>query len=208
MLHVTPPMYAPEVLRTCEKLVDQEGYLDVDKNTLQHKKYPNIFGVGDCTNIPTAKTAAAISEQLRVLKMNLFLQMEGKPLKPLYDGYSSCPLLVGFDKCILAEFDFDGEPLETFPVDQGSPRRFPFLLKRDFMPHLYWLALLTYDGILGRAGSVQEDDASGYGSLTGYNEDGAHIIFASISPQMLWDVVFHCNCRGFGPLGRLALGAR
>lgn len=40
-------------------LVDSAGYVDVDKYTLQHVKYANVFAIGDCTNAPTSKTAAA-----------------------------------------------------------------------------------------------------------------------------------------------------
>ena len=41
-------------------LADEAGWLNVDKESLQHKNYPNVFGIGDCTNLPTAKTAAAV----------------------------------------------------------------------------------------------------------------------------------------------------
>ena len=59
MLHVCPPMSAPDVLKK-STLVDSAGFLDVVKETGQHKQYQNIFGIGDCTNIPTSKTAAAV----------------------------------------------------------------------------------------------------------------------------------------------------
>lgn len=61
MLHVTPPMGPPEVLKG-SSLEDEVGWLDVNKDTLQHKKYTNVFGIGDCTNLPTSKTAAAIGK--------------------------------------------------------------------------------------------------------------------------------------------------
>ena len=60
-LHITPPMSAPDVLQNSKSpITDGTGYLDVDKYTLQHVKYPNVFGLGDCVNLPTSKTAAAI----------------------------------------------------------------------------------------------------------------------------------------------------
>ena len=62
MLHVTPPMSPPDVLKAHPMLTDAAGFLDVTKETLQHTKYKNIFGIGDCTNIPTAKTAAAVGK--------------------------------------------------------------------------------------------------------------------------------------------------
>ena len=56
-------MCAPEVMKHSKSpIVDETGFLDINKHTLQHVKYPNIFGVGDCTNLPTSKTAAAICE--------------------------------------------------------------------------------------------------------------------------------------------------
>lgn len=65
MLHVTPPMGPPDVLvNSC--VSDEIGWVDVDKETLQHKKYPNVFGIGDCTNLPTSKTAAAVGEVAHV----------------------------------------------------------------------------------------------------------------------------------------------
>lgn len=61
MLHVTPPMSSPDVLKT-SAVADAAGWVDVDKETLQHKRYPNVFGIGDCTNLPTSKTAAAVGK--------------------------------------------------------------------------------------------------------------------------------------------------
>lgn len=61
MLHVTPPMSPPDVLKT-SPVADAAGWVDVDKDTLQHKRYPNVFGIGDCTNLPTSKTAAAVGK--------------------------------------------------------------------------------------------------------------------------------------------------
>ncbi|RXG52344.1 Sulfide:quinone oxidoreductase, mitochondrial [Armadillidium vulgare] len=71
MIHITPPMSAPDVLRKSTTLVDGSGFLNINKETLQHVTYPNIFGIGDCTNLPTSKTAAAAAAQVRILKTNL-----------------------------------------------------------------------------------------------------------------------------------------
>lgn len=62
LLHVTPPMKTPDFLSTNKDIVDKTGYLDVDKFTLQHTKYKNMYGIGDCTNTPNSKTAAAIGK--------------------------------------------------------------------------------------------------------------------------------------------------
>lgn len=142
MIHVVPPMSTPEPLQN-SKLVDSAGFLDVNKYTLQHNKYSNIFGLGDCINVPTSKTAAAVAAQCGVLKNNMIAVMAGKTPSVKYDGYTSCPLITSLNKCILAEFDYDLQPLETFPFDQGRERRSMFYLKKDLMPRLYWSLLLN-----------------------------------------------------------------
>ncbi|KAM3924338.1 sulfide:quinone oxidoreductase, mitochondrial isoform 1-T2 [Leptodactylus fuscus] len=141
MLHVTPPMGPPDVLVN-SPVADAGGWVDVDKETLQHKKYPNVFGIGDCTNLPTSKTAAAIAAQSAVLDKTLSLVMKGQNPSTKYDGYTSCPLVTGYRKVILAEFDYNAQPLETFPIDQSKERRTMYHMKADMMPFLYWNMLL------------------------------------------------------------------
>ncbi|CAH1790317.1 unnamed protein product [Owenia fusiformis] len=141
MLHAVPPMSCPDVLKKHPDLVDETGWVNVNKNTLQHQTYSNIFALGDCTNMPTSKTAAAVSAQSGILQKNLNAVMDGKAATPLYDGYTSCPLITSKGKCIMAEFGFDG-PLETFPINQARESRLMYHLKKDFMPALYWMGLV------------------------------------------------------------------
>ncbi|XP_053810660.1 sulfide:quinone oxidoreductase, mitochondrial [Vidua macroura] len=141
MLHVTPPMGPPAVLIN-SPVSDASGWVDVDKETLQHKKYPNVFGIGDCTNLPTSKTAAAVAAQSGVLDKTISLVMKNELPAKKYDGYTSCPLVTGYNKVILAEFDYNAQPLETFPIDQSKERTTMYHMKADMMPLLYWNALL------------------------------------------------------------------
>jgi NADPH-dependent 2,4-dienoyl-CoA reductase/sulfur reductase-like enzyme len=94
LLHVGPPMKPFDFVKQ-SKISDSNGYVDIDKQTLQHKKYPNIFGIGDCTNLPTSKTAAAVAAQSNILHVNLQQVMNGKSTFPVYDGYTSCPCMIG-----------------------------------------------------------------------------------------------------------------
>ncbi|MPC08007.1 Sulfide:quinone oxidoreductase, mitochondrial [Portunus trituberculatus] len=142
MLHVAPPMSSPDPLRQCAPLTNETGFLNVDKHTLQHVTFPNVFGIGDCTNVPIAKTAAAVAGQFGVMQKNLSLVMGGASPKHQYDGYTSCPLVTGYNKCILAEFDMNLNPLETFPINQAKERRTMFHLKKDMMPTMYWDGML------------------------------------------------------------------
>ena len=141
MLHVTPPMSAPDFIKT-SPLADAGGWVDVDMHTLQHNKYNNVFGLGDCTNSPNSKTAAAIKCQTPIVVSNLLSAMNNQPGKAAYDGYASCPLVTGYGKLVLAEFDYNMQPKETFPFDQGKERRSMYYLKKYALPKFYWDVLL------------------------------------------------------------------
>lgn len=145
LLHVVPPMAAPQVISLSE-LAEAEGsqkdWLAVDQFTLQHKRFPEIFGLGDVTGIPNSKTGAAIRKQAPVVVSNLLAQMEGRPLSARYDGYSSCPLVTQVGRVILAEFGYDGKLLPSFPVNPAKERWSMWILKRYLLPPMYWWAMM------------------------------------------------------------------
>ncbi|XP_063061746.1 sulfide:quinone oxidoreductase, mitochondrial-like [Engraulis encrasicolus] len=141
MLHVTPPMGPLDVMKG-SPLADGAGWLNLNKETLQHQLYPNVFGIGDCTNLPTPKTAAAVAAQSAVLDRTISRVMEKSQPDKKYNGYTSCPLVTSYNTVILAEFDYNLQPQETFPLDQGKERRVMYHMKADFMPHLYWHGML------------------------------------------------------------------
>lgn len=84
----------------------------------------------------------SIAAENGILFQNLTNVINGKQPELKYDGYTSCPLVTGYEKCILAEFDYSGQPLETFPVDQSKERRSMFLMKKDMMPSIYFNLML------------------------------------------------------------------
>ncbi|MDN4523334.1 FAD/NAD(P)-binding oxidoreductase [Fictibacillus fluitans] len=141
LLHVTPPMQAPAFIRK-SKLADEKGWVDVDKYTLQHNRYKNIFALGDNSSLPTSKTGAAIRKQAPLAARNLISVMQGKLPDLNYDGYTSCPLVTGYNKLILAEFDYDKNPIETMPFNQAKERYSMYLLKKNFLPLMYWHGML------------------------------------------------------------------
>jgi sulfide:quinone oxidoreductase len=113
----------------------------VDKHTLQHSRYAKVFGLGDCTNTPNSKTAAAVRAQAPVLVRNLMAARLGQALPARYDGYASCPLTTSLGRIMLAEFAYDGVITPSFPVDPRIPRRAFWWLKKGFLPRLYWSML-------------------------------------------------------------------
>lgn len=141
MLHITPPQSAPDFIED-SPLADEDGWVDVDKYTTQHVEYPNVFSAGDCSSLPTSKTGAAVRKEVPVLVDNLLAHRAGEKLTARYDGYASCPLVTGYGRLILAEFDYDGQPCETFPFDQAQERYSMYALKAYGLPEMYWHGML------------------------------------------------------------------
>jgi sulfide:quinone oxidoreductase len=141
MLHVTPPMGPPDVIKQ-SKLADVDGWVEVNQYTLQHLRYTNVFSLGDSSNLPTSKTGAAIRKQAPVLVENLMALTAGQPMSATYDGYTSCPLVTGYGSLILAEFDYDKKPKETFPFDQAQERYSMYAMKAYGLPAMYWNGML------------------------------------------------------------------
>lgn len=142
MMHVTPPQSAPDFIKN-SSLANAGGWVDVDKGTLQHVKYANVFSLGDASGLPTSKTGAAIRKQAPVVVANLLALIEKQAFGPIYTGYTSCPLLTGYGKLVLAEFDYNNQPMETFPFDQSKERWSMYMLKKEILPRMYWGQILT-----------------------------------------------------------------
>lgn len=143
MLHVTPPMSAPDFVKN-SPLANAEGWVDVHKHTLQHNKYSNVFGLGDAGSTPNAKTGAAVRKQSKVVSSNILSLINKGELDKSqhYKGYGSCPLLTGYGKLILAEFDYDNKMTPSFPINQAKERRSMYHMKKDLLPKIYWYGML------------------------------------------------------------------
>ncbi|MGB1666071.1 MAG: beta-lactamase hydrolase domain-containing protein [Pseudohongiellaceae bacterium] len=144
MIHVCPPQCAPDFISDSE-LSDDAGWLDVNPSTLQHRKFANVWGLGDVMNTTNAKTMAAARKQVPVVAENLIDTMEGRDMRAAYDGYGSCPLTVERGKIVLAEFGYGGKVIPTFPtwlLNGKQPTRRAWTLKADILPSIYWQAML------------------------------------------------------------------
>lgn len=141
MIHVTPPMGAPDFIKN-SPLAAESGWVEVDKATTQHTRYPNVFSLGDNSNLPTSKTGAAIRKQAPVAVENIMAYLKQLELTGSYDGYTSCPLVTGVGRLILAEFDYNKQPKESFPFDQAQERYSMYALKAYGLPRMYWHGML------------------------------------------------------------------
>lgn len=150
MLHLAPPQAAPDFVQNSPlafKDGPNRGWMDVNINTLQSSKYANVFGLGDVAALPTAKTGAAIRKQAPVVTQNILSLIAAEKFgTKQYEGYSSCPLVTGYSKMILAEFKYnnvrDSDPLLSTFVDTTKENYSMWLLKKYGLPYLYWNQML------------------------------------------------------------------
>lgn len=143
-LHACPPQTAPDFVRE-SPLAAESGWIEVDDATLRHKRFENVFGLGDACSASNAKTAAAARKQAPVVAENALSMLDGRPMTATYDGYGSCPLTVERGKIVLAEFGYGGKLLPSFPkwlIDGTRPSRLAWLLKSEALPEIYWSAML------------------------------------------------------------------
>lgn len=145
MLHVCPPQTAVDAVKN-SPLADAAGWVDVDQETLRHKKYGNVFGLGDGASTPNSKTAAAARKQAPIVAENLLAVMAGGEPQYVYDGYASCPLTVSRGKIVFAEFGYGGKLLPTFPKwlnENTKATWFGWLMKAEILPWVYWELMLA-----------------------------------------------------------------
>ncbi|MBI5947780.1 MAG: NAD(P)/FAD-dependent oxidoreductase [Chloroflexi bacterium] len=141
MIHVTPPQGPPDFVRR-SPLANADGWIDIDRGTLRHTRYANVFALGDASSLPTSKTGAAVRKQAPVLVANLLAALAGTEQTAVYDGYTACPLVTGYGKLVMAEFDYDLKPQESFRIDQSKERRTMYWVKKWGLPMLYWRAIM------------------------------------------------------------------
>ncbi len=142
-IHVVPPMRAPDVVKNSD-LAWKEGpfaaggWLEVDKNTLQHRRWPNVFGLGDINGTPRGKTAATVKKSAPIVAHNLVEQIAGRKPDQAFDGYTSCPLITREGSAMLIEFDYEGRLTPSLPmIEPLQDSYFAWLMKVRMLKPAY-----------------------------------------------------------------------
>jgi sulfide:quinone oxidoreductase len=118
-INVIPPQRAPQVIRDsglawADRWTDQ-GWIEVDRSTLRHARYSNVFGIGDINGVPKGKTAASVKWHLPVVEDHLVAELQGREGTKTFNGYTSCPLITRIGRAMLVEFDYNDDLTPSFP---------------------------------------------------------------------------------------------
>ncbi len=119
-------------------LGDDLNYVPVDKETFLSKKYPNIFALGDASDIPASKAGSVAHFAIDLFVENFVDHINGRPMTHNFDGHANCFIESGNGKGLLIDFNYKVEPLPgTFPLPIVGPFS---LLKESRINHLGKLA--------------------------------------------------------------------
>ncbi|MBN9424918.1 MAG: NAD(P)/FAD-dependent oxidoreductase [Burkholderiales bacterium] len=146
-LHVVPPMRAPDPVKNSD-LAWKEGpfaaggWLEVDKSTLQHRRYPNVFGIGDINGTPRGKTAATVKKSAPIVAHNLVQVIAQQKPDVDFDGYTSCPMITREGSAMLIEFDYEGRLQPSLPmIDPLQDSFLAWLMKYRMLKPAYMAVL-------------------------------------------------------------------
>jgi sulfide:quinone oxidoreductase len=145
VLNAVPPQSVPDWLKRTDLPApgDAGGFVEVDPETLQHVRYPNVWSLGDAAGTTNSKCGGALRKQAKVLAKNLVAARKGKPLKQKYNGYAVCPFTASRSTVIFAEFDDQYRPMPTIPrVPTWKESRASWVVDRDIFPQVYWNLIL------------------------------------------------------------------
>lgn len=147
-IHVVPPMSAHDFVKQSD-LIAHEGpyrgeWIDVDIHTLQHNRYPEVFGIGDVIGAPINKTAASVKAQAPIVEENLIAVMQGQAPPKRHLGYTSCPLITGIGKAMLVEFGYEDNFafMPSFPFIDPTDESWAAWVMKDRMLQPAYYAVL------------------------------------------------------------------
>lgn len=142
-IHVVPPMRAPDVVKASDLSWKEGpfaagGWLEVDKDTLRHRRFPEVFGLGDINGTPRGKTAATVKKSAPIVAQNLVDVIAGREPSAKFDGYTSCPMIVREGSAMLIEFDYEGRLTPSLPlIDPLQESYLAWLMKYQLLKPAY-----------------------------------------------------------------------
>jgi len=146
-IHVVPPMRAPDAVKHSDLAWKEGGFaaggwLEVDKDTLQHRRYKNVFGIGDINGTPRGKTAATVKKAAPLVAQHVVDVIAGREPGQKFDGYTSCPLIVREGSAMLIEFDYEGKLVPSMPmIEPLQDSYFAWLMKYAMLKPAYMAVL-------------------------------------------------------------------
>jgi sulfide:quinone oxidoreductase len=145
-LNAVPPQSAPDWLKATSLPAagDAAGFVEVDPLTLRHRRYGNVWSLGDAAATLNSKSGGALRQQTKILAQNLLQVLDGRQPTHQYNNYSVAPFTVSRSTVVFAEFDDEYKQKPTIPFWKGlaRERRLTWVADRHILPWVYWHMIL------------------------------------------------------------------
>ncbi|MCM3778568.1 NAD(P)/FAD-dependent oxidoreductase [Microbacterium hydrocarbonoxydans] len=139
LLHASPPQMPAEWIAESD-LHGDDGFVDVDRETLRHRRWDDVWALGDAASLTRIRSGGAIRAQAKIVADGLTRPRR----RGQYDGYSETPFTVTRRTAVFAEFDRRGRLRPSIPWWRTlyRERRFTYFLDRWVLPWVYWNLIL------------------------------------------------------------------
>ncbi|MBN9391467.1 MAG: NAD(P)/FAD-dependent oxidoreductase [Chloroflexi bacterium] len=138
LLIMVPPHRGAKFLQG-HPIADEQGWVKTDRFTLQVKGYPNIWALGDTTDLPISKAGSTAHFEAPVIVERLAGRLRGieeEVGEEKYEGHVMCFLETGYNKASMLNFDY------THPPKLHEPSRHVHYEKMVFNK-AYWYLVPT-----------------------------------------------------------------
>jgi sulfide:quinone oxidoreductase len=92
-----------------------DGWVDVDKHTLEAERAEDVYALGDTADTGVPNAGSVAHYQAGVVGQRLASELRGRPATATYDGKTLCFIETGMDDASFVEFDYENPPSPAPP---------------------------------------------------------------------------------------------
>ncbi|MDT3437934.1 FAD/NAD(P)-binding oxidoreductase [Haloarcula sp. 1CSR25-25] len=116
LLVTIPPHGGVDLIK--EAGLGDDGWVDVDKHTLEAEAADNVYALGDTADTGVPKAGSVAHYQAGVVGQRLASEVRGRPATATYDGKTLCFIETGMDAASFVEFDYENPPSPAPPSEK------------------------------------------------------------------------------------------
>ncbi|NHN49275.1 NAD(P)/FAD-dependent oxidoreductase [Halostella sp. JP-L12] len=116
LLVTIPPHGGVDLIE--EAGLGDDGWVDVDKHTLEAEAAENVYALGDTADTGVPNAGSVAHYQAGVVGQRLASEIRGRPATATYDGKTLCFIETGMDAASFVEFDYENPPSPAPPSEK------------------------------------------------------------------------------------------
>ncbi|MFP8956936.1 NAD(P)/FAD-dependent oxidoreductase [Natrialbaceae archaeon A-CW3] len=113
LLVAIPPHAGSDLI--AEAGLGEDGWVDVDRHTLEATNAEDVYAIGDAADVPTSKAGSVAHYEAGVVADRIASRARGQVPTATYDGKTVCFLEAGMNEATFIEFSYGEEPYVREP---------------------------------------------------------------------------------------------